>query len=174
MTPELPFGSAAMMALLLAGCFGSGGASGDGAAGNAAATDAQLIVGDWFVCIGADCEHIENQGSRFSPEGAFFKLWGDVALDNTISEPICVYEVEPRGTYAVQGSMIAVNDGQTRLSLELSIEDDRLTILQVPVMVSDGPTPPPEDVYMRRVATYEDPACDSDLDDVAPPVAATP
>ena len=82
-----------------------------GGGDDSAATAAEAaIVGDWFMCMGADCAELMSVGARYTADGRWFELRYREARDRNDrppqpleGEPYCVaYE---RGTYEYDPEM---------------------------------------------------------------------
>jgi hypothetical protein len=80
------------------------------------------------------------------------------ALDTTegpVAPPLCVVVTAMQRPYEFDGQYISM-DGQR---VELEVDGDRMTMIDVPVISSGEPSPTLQDVHMVRVNTYESTSC---------------
>ncbi len=112
----------------------------------------EAIVGDWFQCTNAACSTIGDDGMRLRGDNVV------QALDTTegpIAPPVCVVVTVHQRPYQFDGQYISM-DGQR---VELHVDGDRMTMVDVPVISSGDPSPVLQDLHMVRASTYERASC---------------
>ena len=112
----------------------------------------EAIVGDWFMCTNTTCSTIGDDGMRLRSDNVV------QALDTTegpLAAPLCVVVTATQRPYEFDGQYISM-DGQR---VELHVDGDRMTMIDVPVISSGEPSPMLQDVRMVRVNTYERTSC---------------
>ena len=126
------------------GCVGNGGGEeGDGTGD---------LVGDWFICDDPNCESIDDDGVRFTPDGTWLEL--DAEDQILTGEPVCVEVGNDGGGYTWDGEILGIVIDSERMGRYATLMGDRLH-------VSSGSGE--EAMDLIRVKTYEELTC-PDLD----------
>lgn len=112
----------------------------------------EAIVGDWFQCTNAACSTIGDDGMRLREDNVVQALG---TTEGPIVPPVCVVVTAHQRPYQFDGTYISM-DGQR---VELDVDGDRMTMIDVPVISSGEPLPKLEDVHMVRARTYERTSC---------------
>jgi len=112
----------------------------------------EAILGDWILCGNASCSAIGDDGMRLREDKVVQEL---DTQEGPIVAPVCVVVTQQQRPYQFDGQYISM-DGQR---VELRLDGDRMTLLDVPVISSGAPAPVLQDVNFVRVTTYEKPSC---------------
>jgi hypothetical protein len=143
------------LALTSGACFSSGGAEGPS------------LVGDWFVCMDADCAEIDDDGVRFNADGTWVEIDSNEQLVG--DEPVCAEVRTGPGLYTFDGDSLCITSDGAETTRAVELRGDRLTLFGTQPFSSDG-TVSTIDVLQRRVRTFEADDCDDD----APQVGGDP
>lgn len=112
----------------------------------------EAILGDWILCGNASCSSIGDDGMRLREDKVVQEL---DTREGPIVAPVCVVVTQQQRAYEFDGQYISM-DGQR---VELRLEGDRMTLIDVPVISSGAPAPVLQDVDFVRVSTYESASC---------------
>lgn len=112
----------------------------------------EAILGDWILCADASCSAIDDDGMRLREDKVVQQL---DTKEGPIVAPVCVVVTQQQRPYAFDGQYISM-DGQR---VELRLDGDRMTLVDVPVISSGDPAPMLKDVNFVRVSTYESASC---------------
>jgi hypothetical protein len=112
------------------------------------------LVGDWLPCTDATCTDLNDDGYRFGADGSATRING---TESPVADaPICIEVEEAVGKYQFDGSKIILQG----LTLSAVLDDDRLTLRDVPSYHSNGDTTYVTVVFIR-LPTYVDASCSS-------------
>ena len=112
----------------------------------------EAILGDWILCGNANCSALGDDGMRLRDDDVVQQL--DTKAGPVVP-PVCVVVTQQQRAYQFDGQYISM-DGQR---VELQLDGDRMTLIDLPVISSGDPAPKLQDVNFVRVATYESASC---------------
>jgi hypothetical protein len=110
------------------------------------------IIGDWLLCSTSSCTAIDDDGMRLREDHIVQQL---DTREGPIAPPVCVVVTQTTRPYEFDGEYISM-DGQR---VELQLNEDRLTLIDLPVISSGAPAPMLQDVHFVRVPTFESATC---------------